>query len=434
MKKTFLALIIFSGLFIFSQGTIAVDSAGLVAKPGWQGIVPCARWLTSSAAGEKEDKMCTLCDLIVGIQRIFNYGLFIILSIAFLGIFLAGVLYIISSGDEGLMTKAKTFLRSALIGFALVACAWLIVNVVLWLIVKKDASDPDLTTRMGIGQPNWYTFNCNHEGKEMKSFDGSTGDGGSATVSPTETPSEQKYSCDPDGKCQPKSNGTYTSKAECEKPTNCRKDCAQKGEQCKEGTRPCCAGAGACSTDGSASGAPFCGLGTSNAPCGDSNAGRCKDNCGWADKRAPGTDNCTGTLKCCAVDPTPTPTPKTYSCNATTKVCSPDAKGTYLDEGSCLSSEICKDVSCTRPSYEGTGICLPKNVYNPLDQPCLNYRLGGGDTCKSGFVCCFNTSAGGAPCGKDNAGICIFGKCSDAGKESVSGGNDCSKGSYCCTP
>lgn len=102
-------------------------------EPGWKGIVPCGRVI----AGNGEDVPCTLCHLIVGIQRIFTYGLTIIISIAFVMIFISGVTYIVSSGDEKLMTSAKSFLKSSLIGFFIVAGAWLIVNTVLWVVSAR---------------------------------------------------------------------------------------------------------------------------------------------------------------------------------------------------------------------------------------------------------------------------------------------------------
>jgi uncharacterized membrane protein len=49
-----------------------------------------------------------------------------------------GVLYIVSAGDQGLMKTAKSGITASLIGFAIMLCAWLIVNVVLTVLVNTE--------------------------------------------------------------------------------------------------------------------------------------------------------------------------------------------------------------------------------------------------------------------------------------------------------
>lgn len=155
-----LAIIVLASFSFFISLSSVADAAtatsnGLAPAPAWKGIVPCGRNINTDNG---EDHMCTLCDLIVGIKRIFDYGLYIVVTIAFIALFISGVIYIISIGDEKMMTMAKGFLRSALVGFALVAGAWLIVNVTLTVIsYRSDMS------YLGIGKTSWNSFSCTTE-------------------------------------------------------------------------------------------------------------------------------------------------------------------------------------------------------------------------------------------------------------------------------
>jgi len=108
------------------------------------GIVPC---------GNSNQSPCTLCHLIIGIKRLIDWGKNLLVTITFVGIFISGVMYIISAGEEAMVTQAKKFLSASLIGFTVTMAAWLIVNVAItWVASAK----PDL----GIGKTGWSTFTC----------------------------------------------------------------------------------------------------------------------------------------------------------------------------------------------------------------------------------------------------------------------------------
>lgn len=109
------------------------------------GLVPCG----NNADGSDR---CNLCYLIVGFHGLVTFLLGLLVTVALAGIFFAGVMYIVSAGDEGMMTTAKNFARASVTGFAVVLGAWLIVNVVMWAMSAR--------TDLGISQSNWYTFNC----------------------------------------------------------------------------------------------------------------------------------------------------------------------------------------------------------------------------------------------------------------------------------
>lgn len=131
MKKN-----IFRGLGLIMFGS-------LLFAPGviWADLVPCGKGATA----------CTLCDLIVGFSNLTKYLLGLLVTISIAGLFFAGVMYIISAGDDGMMKSAKDFAKACLMGFVIVLGAWLIVSIALWVVAANFGN---------IGHSNWYTFSC----------------------------------------------------------------------------------------------------------------------------------------------------------------------------------------------------------------------------------------------------------------------------------
>lgn len=109
------------------------------------GLVPCG----TSANPEP----CTLCHILIGGMGIITWGRNITVIVGLALIMVAGVMYIVSVGNSGLMTKAKDAIWTVFTGIVLVLCGWLIVNTVIGLL----ASD---TMGIGIQKANWYTFSC----------------------------------------------------------------------------------------------------------------------------------------------------------------------------------------------------------------------------------------------------------------------------------
>jgi hypothetical protein len=131
------------GLIIFSLCLIFLPWATVLADgtmPG--GLVPC---------GNGNDP-CTLCHFIVGFHNLVTVMLQLLVVVALAGIFIAGVMYIISAGDETMITNAKNFLKASLTGFVVVLGAWLIVNVTMWVF--------SVDLKISIDKDNWYTFDC----------------------------------------------------------------------------------------------------------------------------------------------------------------------------------------------------------------------------------------------------------------------------------
>lgn len=140
MKKIFNRKIL-SGIFLI--GFLFLLVSPVLAADG---IVPCGHGTA-----------CTLCDLIVGIKKIFDYGIKIIAIITIACATFAGVMYVVSSGNESTMESAKNFLKASLIGLAVVLCAWVIVNTVITVLMPTK-------TDLGIGK-KWSEFgsiNCSN--------------------------------------------------------------------------------------------------------------------------------------------------------------------------------------------------------------------------------------------------------------------------------
>jgi hypothetical protein len=220
----------FAGLFLPSLASAQVTTP----VPGWTGLVPCGR--NSGTAAEQAP--CTLCHLVIGFQRLVQYGMYMVVTLALVGIFFAGVMYMVSTGDEGMMTQAKGFLKVSLIGFAVVIAGWLIVNVTMWVLGTKGD--------LGIGIVKWNQFTC-----DTKSTQGSGG-ATTGTTAPTATPSTansgQKCGLSNDGTCQQGLTCPSGWWAITGSPTN---SCPSGQTCCSQGNWPnppesCSAGDGSC--------------------------------------------------------------------------------------------------------------------------------------------------------------------------------------------
>lgn len=147
MKKIILTVILI--LLAYNAVIFSARAQVQIDEPSWQGLVPCGR-ITGTDA---ETSPCTLCHFILGFQRLVQYGLYMVTTVAFVGIFLAGVVYTVSSSSQSMVETAKRFLTGTLTGFAIVLGAWLIINVTLWAVAAKG--------NLGIERTqSWWQFTC----------------------------------------------------------------------------------------------------------------------------------------------------------------------------------------------------------------------------------------------------------------------------------
>ncbi|MFZ2187183.1 MAG: hypothetical protein WAV46_00945, partial [Candidatus Moraniibacteriota bacterium] len=84
-----------SGLFFFSLVFTALPLPASAA-----GLVPCGR--TSGTAAEMAP--CTLCHIIIGGKGVIDWGLKIMTVTAIAVIVAMAIFYIVSTGDEGMMS------------------------------------------------------------------------------------------------------------------------------------------------------------------------------------------------------------------------------------------------------------------------------------------------------------------------------------------
>lgn len=139
-KKIFQTKIIaFVFLLMIVSGFLAADSVSA------QGLVPCGN-------GNDPSQRCTICHLVLGFKGLIDYGFRIVIFLALVSLLAAGILYIVSTGDQGMIGTAKGVMKNTLIGFAFVLLGWLLVNTTILI----------LGANVGIGQTgaSWNSFTC----------------------------------------------------------------------------------------------------------------------------------------------------------------------------------------------------------------------------------------------------------------------------------
>ncbi len=117
----------FLSIFLFSSVALFVPLPATA-----DGIVPCGR----TVGTPEEQAPCTLCHLIVGGKRVIDYGLGLMTFAAIAILVAMAIWYIVSAGDEGMMSTAKGGIKAALVGVVVMLSAWLIVSVVLTLLAR----------------------------------------------------------------------------------------------------------------------------------------------------------------------------------------------------------------------------------------------------------------------------------------------------------
>lgn len=131
MKKiTFIVLFSFLLLYDFS-----VLGAGLV---------PCG--------GPGEDP-CTFCDLFKLMQNVINFIIIdIVPPVAILIFVVAGIMFLVSAGDPGLLARSRNIFKTAVLGLAIIYGAWLIVGTILLVIGVAEWT--------GLGPHQWFQIKC----------------------------------------------------------------------------------------------------------------------------------------------------------------------------------------------------------------------------------------------------------------------------------
>jgi len=110
-----------------------------------EGLVPCGT----------DTCPCTLCDTFVLIQKILHFITFTLVPpIGIVLLIVAGVMYVLSTGNPSVVQRAGSLLKAVLIGLIIVYASWLLVNTIMLYFVNPKAIT-------GGGFPKfWYTINC----------------------------------------------------------------------------------------------------------------------------------------------------------------------------------------------------------------------------------------------------------------------------------
>ncbi len=117
-----------------NPSSAASSAATPVRDPG--GLVPC-------------DQDCTLCHIVVGFKRIFDWLMGLLFVATMLVITISGVFYMVSTGSKSIMDKAKKALTYALTAFVLGMACWLIINIIMIMLGFQNPTGG-----------NWWEFTC----------------------------------------------------------------------------------------------------------------------------------------------------------------------------------------------------------------------------------------------------------------------------------
>ena len=148
------AHLFFLGLFLFSFVLTALPLPVTAA-----GVIPCGRSVDdSSTPTVNETDRCTICHIIVGGQWIIKWGLQVMTYAAIAVIVAMAIFYIVSTGNEGMMTIAKGGITASLVGFAIMLGAWLIINTVLNIMVVNDTDSEN--PLFGLRRNGTFSFTC----------------------------------------------------------------------------------------------------------------------------------------------------------------------------------------------------------------------------------------------------------------------------------
>ena len=133
--------IVFSLLIVCSLLLVSVPSVNAKMWTPGNPLVPCTN-------------DCTICHLAQGIHNITKFIISIIAVTGTVIIVVAGIMYIVSSGNPQMTTLAKSAMTNALVGIVIILTAFLLITFIINTVFKAN------TTVDGMGSQMW-TFKCN---------------------------------------------------------------------------------------------------------------------------------------------------------------------------------------------------------------------------------------------------------------------------------
>lgn len=138
MKKTFFALVLISSLLLPVLAA-AQDNGGVSNI-----------WRNTSGGGcNLRGNTCNLCDMIVVATNITKFLLVIAIALAVIIILYGAVRMMVSGGSKDQLGIAKGIIFKAVIGLALVAGAWFIVDTIFQAFAKEEFKRWDVVDLSG---------------------------------------------------------------------------------------------------------------------------------------------------------------------------------------------------------------------------------------------------------------------------------------------
>ena len=150
-NKIFLASLFMSVIVLFNI-SLPLDAQA-------SGLVPCGH-------GNSKDDRCTMCHLLVLAQNIIKTLRNWIFITAVVVIAIAGVIYIVSVGNQTMTSMAKTAIKAALLGAIIILVAWLAISTIMYAMALKDDAVKDssgnglILERAGSGMITNWKFKC----------------------------------------------------------------------------------------------------------------------------------------------------------------------------------------------------------------------------------------------------------------------------------
>jgi len=109
--------------------------------------------------GGDGQQSCTICDIVLGIDNVIAYIVGLVGVTVIVIIVIAGIMYIVSAGNQGMVTMAKSAMKNAIIGLVVVLAAFVIIHFILRAI--SQGGTPTINNLNGVGENVW-TFTCNN--------------------------------------------------------------------------------------------------------------------------------------------------------------------------------------------------------------------------------------------------------------------------------
>jgi hypothetical protein len=100
-------------------------------QPNSAGLIPCGRHVNDPATAWNECDKCSFCHMAFSLQLILDFLIKIVGVAALLAIVFGQLLAMTAVGQTDMMVKIKAALWQALIGYAYVVAAWMVVNAIL---------------------------------------------------------------------------------------------------------------------------------------------------------------------------------------------------------------------------------------------------------------------------------------------------------------